>query len=455
MPYRKVLPPSVEEGYFAYLSNINMKKVKIYSVHEGSIVFPRIPIMRLEGPLGAIQLLETSILNLCNYASLITTNATRFRSAAGPGKTLLEFGLRRAQGPDGAMSASRYSFMGGFDGTSNVLAGCLYNIPVSGTHAHSFVVSYNSLSELSSRYLDDIDVVEEIMQLRRENNWLHTNEGELAAFLGYAMAFPKNFLALIDTYDTLRSGILNFCAVAIVLFRLGYYPLGVRLDSGDLAYLSKECRRIMKDVGVKYGFDLGACKIVASNDINEDVLHSLNDQSHEIDSFGIGTNLVTCQSQPALGMVFKLVEINGKPRIKLSNDIEKITLPGAKEVYRLIGVEGVPLLDLVIRVGESPPMTGKRIMCRHPFDEKKRAYVTPQDVIPLHYLFWDGENGGVQVKLPTLEELKFFVNSQLTLMREDHLRTLNATPYKVSVSTELYTFLHDLWSREVPIVELK
>lgn len=136
---------------------------------------------------------------------------------------------------------------------------------------------------------------------------------------------------------------------------------------------------------------------MASNDINEDVLHSLNDQGHEIDSFGIGTHLVTCQAQPALGMVYKLVEINGKPRIKLSQDLEKVTIPGTKECYRLIGVEGVPLVDLIIRVGETPPQVGKRIMCRHPFEEKKRAFVTPQDVIPLHYLFWDGENGGIQV----------------------------------------------------------
>lgn len=320
------------------------------------------------------------------------------------------------------------------------------------------MVSFSSLSELDfpeSRTIDGIDMIEEVQKIRRENNWMSTNEGELTAFISYAVSFPNGFLALVDTYDTLSSGVPNYCCVAIALYRLGYQPIGIRLDSGDLSYLSKEARNIFQTIGAKYDFNLGGSKIVASNDINEAVLLSLNEQGHEVDVYGIGTNLVTCQAQPALGMVFKLVEVKKTPRIKLSQDIGKITIPGRKEAFRLIGTDGVPILDMMIRSGESPPQIGKRMMCRHPFDEKKRAYVTPSDVIPLHYCFWDGEKGGIQITPPSLDELKHFVQSQLTLMREDHLRPLNPTPYKVSVSSELYSFMHDLWMREFPIAEFK
>lgn len=307
----------------------------------------------------------------------------------------------------------------------------------------------------------------------------------------------------------------------------------------------------------KYGSNLSSCKIVASNDINEPVLHSLREQGHEIDCFGIGTNLVTCQAQPALGMVYKLVEINGVPRIKLSQDMAKVTLPGAKEAYRLIGSEGVPLLDVIVRVGEPRPAPGKRVLCRHPFDEKKRAWATPSAVIPLLRLVWKGaaatleeklttdaafaaaalaatggggaglghpaglafippeESGLVPVsddtlaaaasssgsssttassssaakadgpagtdgpasasggagasllspsvlpagvnlraKFPPAKDVRQYVKAQLAWFREDHLRPVNPTPYKVSVSADLFHFCHDLWMKEVPIAEL-
>ena len=163
----------------------------------------------------------------------------------------------------------------------------------------------------------------------------------------------------MDTYDTLSSGVPNFICVALALRELGYVAKGIRLDSGDLAYLSKEARRLFRAADARYGSSLHSCTVVASNDINEAVLLSLNDQGHEIDAFGVGTNLVTCQAQPALGMVYKLVEINGVPRIKLSQDVGKVTIPGAKEAYRLIGTEGVPLLDVLVRVGEARPVAGR------------------------------------------------------------------------------------------------
>ncbi len=392
-----------------------------------------------------------------------------------------------------------------------------------------------------------------MLKYKRELGYTIPSIGELSAFIAFAQAFPNNFLALLDTYDTLQSGLPNFICVALALIEIGRKPVGVRLDSGDLAYLSKETRRTFRKVDAIYGTNLaGSCTIVASNDINEAVLLSLADQGHEIDTFGIGTNLVTCQAQPALGMVFKLVEINGSPRIKLSQDMAKVTMPGAKEVYRLLGSDGVPLLDVIIRAGETRPMPGRRMLCRHPFDETKRVYVTPKAVIPLLRLVWKGSKASVaemltsdpiiattafnaataaaatpaastaangaaasasaasvaqaehataphvppasglltvadgpasastaaaataadkdaaviapsslptdvnlRARFPNLQGLKEFVQSQLALMREDHLRPLNPTPYKVSVSPELFHYIHDLWMKEVPIAELE
>jgi nicotinate phosphoribosyltransferase len=195
--------------------------------------------------------------------------------------------------------------------------------------------------------------------------------------------------------------------------------------------------------------------ITASNDINERVLNALNDQGHEIDAYGIGTHLVTCQAQPALGMVYKLVEINGSPRIKLSQDPSKVTIPGRKDAYRLVGSNGSPLLDLMINSTEKPPAVGQKLLCRNPFDELRRAYVTPSEVIPLHQLVWDGANGGVVGTLPTLKERRDHVAAQFELIREDVVRSLNPTPYKVSVSCDLYDFIHELWMKEFPVQELE
>lgn len=239
------------------------------------------------------------------------------------------------------------------------------------------------------------------LQYRRDLGFTLSSLGELAAFISFAQAFPDNFLALVDTYDTLSSGVPNYICVALALKSIGLKPVGIRLDSGDLAWYSKEARRMMREVDERLGLDgfLAASRIVASNDINEAVLNALNEQKHEIDVYGIGTNLVTCQSQPALGMVFKLVEINGVPRIKLSQEATKITIPARKEVYRLIGAEGVPILDLIIRAGEPQPQPGRRILCRHPFDEKRRAYVTPTAVLPLLRLVWKGGRARLEESL--------------------------------------------------------
>ncbi|KAK6152732.1 hypothetical protein DH2020_012371 [Rehmannia glutinosa] len=377
---------SIEDCKSRKLNALCWKNVEIHAISEGFVVFPKIPLMRIEGPVAVVQLLETSFVNLINYASLVATNAARHRFVAGKSKLLLEFGLRRAQGPDGGISASKYCYMGGFDATSNVAAGKLFGIPLRGTHSHAFVSSFMSPDEITEKSLQSCDgsnVCEDFIssvqawlsKLKRSHVlggiFGETNQSELAAFVSYALAFPKNFLALVDTYDVMRSGVPNFCAVALALNDLGYKAVGIRLDSGDLAYLSCESRRFFQAIDKEFGvLDFGKTSITASNDLNEVTLDALNKQGHEIDAFGIGTHLVTCYGQPALGVVFKLVEINNQPRIKLSEDVSK---------------------------------AGERILCRHPFNESKRAYVVPQRVEELMKCFWPGRSGtysGVLVAAP-------------------------------------------------------
>lgn len=456
LDYVRSVMPRCDEGFYRWLGSVDCSQVRIHAVPEGSVVFPNIPLIIVEGPLAVAQLLETTMLTLVNYPSLVATNAARFRLAAGKDKYLVEFGLRRAQGPDGGVSASRYCYLGGFDATSNVLAGKLFGIPVRGTHAHAFVSSFLGLDDLKQATIVDssgreADFVEMVMSCRRELGFIHTNEGELASFIAYAQAFPSGFLALVDTYDTLRSGVPNFLAVALALHRLGYRPIGIRLDSGDLAFLSRAARRLFREVSERASVPFERLTIMASNDLDEATLLSLNQQGHEIDAFGIGTNLVTCETQPALGCVYKLVEVNGQPRIKLSQDLTKVTIPGRKEAYRLIGVEGLALVDLLIQAGEEAPKPGERILCRHPFAEAKRAYVTPSEVIQLHQCIWDGQAR----RLPSLDEARAHLKEQLATMRQDHLRPLNPTPYKVSVSDKLYEFVHRLWMQEAPIAEVR
>jgi nicotinate phosphoribosyltransferase len=235
---------------------------------------------------------------------------------------------------------------------------------------------------------------------------------------------------------------------------LGYKSLGIRIDSGDLAYLSKIARETFQSIaqhydGVQWFKDL---MIVASNDINEDTILSLEKQGHEIDCFGIGTHLVTCQKQPALGCVYKLVEIDEKPTIKLSQDVEKVTMPGKKNAYRLYSNDGHALIDLMLRQDEKAPQVNQKVLCRHPFQESKRAWVIPSKVEDLYRLVWAG--GKAVLPRPTLVEIRQKVQLSLQTLRQDHKRSLNPTPYKVGVSDRLYTFIHDLWLENQPIGEL-
>ncbi|KAI5635595.1 nicotinate phosphoribosyltransferase [Phthorimaea operculella] len=510
----QTLPGNIEPEFFTYLKSITCKDIKLSAIEEGSVVFPRVPLLRVEGPLIIAQLLETTLLTLVNFASLMATNAARYRMVAGKNVSLLEFGLRRAQGPDGGLSASKYAYVGGFDGTSNVLAGKMFNIPVKGTHAHSFVTSFSTLDDIhtvSLRHAETgatLDLLELSLEWRRRVSAVidispeAASEGELAALISYALAFPSGFLALVDTYDvkrynfqglqsrhrqrmnghsgynsncgtngpvqnspiplthgtstverTLRSGLLNFAAVALALNDCGYRAVGIRIDSGDLAYLSVLARETFEKVADAFQLPWFAkLTIVASNDINEETILSLNEQGHKIDCFGIGTHLVTCQRQPALGCVYKLVEINGQPRIKLSQDVGKVTIPGHKEAYRLFGADGHALIDLLQRSSEPPPEVGQKVLCRHPFQESKRAYVIPSKVEHLYKEYWS--DGRICTMPKPLSEVRERVHLSLRTLRQDIKRNLNPTPYKVAVSDDLYSFIHDLWLQNAPIGEL-
>jgi len=507
------------EFFDDYLANLDCSEVVVHAMKEGSMVFPRVPLITVTAPLGIGNMIETTMLTLVNYPSLVATNASRMVVAARgqfweenagalpprshqsspelidndvagstrrapPRKSMqlpeggpadftrrkpkcVEFGLRRAQGPDGGFSASKYTHIGGFHATSNVLAGKILNMPIGGTHAHSFVMSYTSLDlvvDAKVKRANGEEGSDEEMVLllplvrkyQQELGWHDTNEGEMAAFIGYACSFPNSFLCLIDTYDTLQSGLRNFIMVALALDDLGHTPRGIRLDSGDLSYLSLEVEYHFHEFGDKYDrpffYDLD---IVASNDINESVLHSLNKQGHAITMFGIGTNLVTCQNQPALGCVYKLVEIDDKPRIKLSNDLEKVLIPGQKIAYRLFGESGWPLLDYMVGIHEeSRPAVGERVLCRHPFIEQKRVAVIPSRVVKLHSLVFDGKNGIVG-ELPSITESRQFVNDQINNTRADLLRYVNPGEYKVSVSQDTFQFLHSMWQKETPVQELR
>ncbi|KAH8074757.1 nicotinate phosphoribosyltransferase [Aureococcus anophagefferens] len=395
--YLRTLLPRPEDEFFEWIRSVDCSKVQIYAVREGTVVFPKRAAASRGAAAGCARPEPTLV-------AQVTTNAARMRLAAGPDKKLLEFGLRRAQGPDGGVSASRYAFQGGFDGTSNVLAGRLFpDLPVSGTHSHAFVQSYITGDELDADgVLGGVNLAEAALTWRRRlgyedagrgsasfslpprrtpTRFRSLHAGEFAAFVANALANPTNFVALVDTYSTLETGLKNFVTVALALKECGFAPKGVRIDSGDLAYLSRESRALFAGVvdafrGTRHEATaacLEAVSIVASNDINETVLLSLKEQGHAIDCYGIGTHLVTCQAQPALGCVYKLVEIDGEPCIKLSNEIAKTTIPGAKSIYRLVSSADVMLLDLLVPFSHAPPEVGERILCRHPFDHQKRA----------------------------------------------------------------------------------
>ena len=304
--------PMFTEGFLSFLSDFRMS-VTVRAVPEGELVFPREPMVRVEGPVIDCQLLETALLNLVNFQTLVATKAARVAQAA-EGHAVSDFGLRRAQGPDGGLAVARASYVGGATSTSNVLAGKIYGIPVFGTHAHSWVMAFPS---------------------------------ELEAFRAFARTMPKNCVLLVDTYDV-REGVRNAITVAREMEAVGERLSAIRIDSGDLAKLSKYARKAFDDAGLSY------VKISASNDLDEYTIQSLFAQGAPIDSFGVGTKLATCDPQPSLGGVYKLSASRSvsdaawTPVIKLSEQAYKRTIPGVKRVLRHYDENGCPMGDLIL-----------------------------------------------------------------------------------------------------------
>ena len=305
-----------DEDFLRYLRDLRFTG-DINAVPEGTLVFPGEPILQVIAPLTQAQLLETTLLNIINHQTLIATKASRVVQAAAGG-SVLEFGLRRAQGPDAGIYGARAAIIGGCDATSNVLTAQMFGIPVRGTHAHSWVMSFPS---------------------------------ELEAFRAYAEIFPDGCLLLVDTYDTLKSGVPNAIEVFRELRARGYEPQGIRLDSGDMAYLSRMSRQMLDEAGFPQA------KICASGDLDEEVIWDLKAQGACIDIWGVGTRLITSQNTPALGGVYKLAaeEVDGvmQPRIKISENPAKITNPGLKKLYRVYDKkDGRALADLIALADE-------------------------------------------------------------------------------------------------------
>ncbi|CDJ41201.1 nicotinate phosphoribosyltransferase, putative [Eimeria tenella] len=326
--------------------------------------------------------------------------------------------------PDGALSASRYAYLGTFDGTSNLQAAYEFGIPLAGTMSHAFVSSFASFKDL---------------KVKPSSLGLDFPEA----------TFPENFLALVDTYNTLSSGIPNFLSVALAMFQRGQKPKGLRVDSGDLAYLSREAREQFRQCENALGFPFSGLLIVVSNDLNEAAITALNDEGHEADVFGIGTNVVTCQSQPALGVVYKLVELEGKPCMKLSEDVEKTSLPTAKAAYRLYNKAGIPSVDLIQSANMPPPLCGRQLFCKDLYADKKRCFFVPTAVEELLVLFL--EKGRIAAEPDDLQTCRARCINQLQLFRADHLRLHSPTEYKVSTSEEYYKFFHEMWNATAPI----
>ncbi|PKD21456.1 nicotinate phosphoribosyltransferase [Salegentibacter salinarum] len=378
-----------DDDFLEYLKDFKFRG-NIYSVQEGDVVFPTRPILQVEANIIEAQIIETILLNLLNFQTLIATKASRIKLVSGE-RTLLDFGLRRAQGP-GGYYATRAAIIGGFNGTSNVIAGRDFNIPVSGTMAHSFIQSY-----------DD----------------------ELSAFRDFAEGRPKDCVLLVDTYDTLKSGVPNAIKVAKEMEEHGQKLMAIRLDSGDLAYLSKQSRKILDSAGLDY------VKIAASNQLDENVIKSLLEQGAKIDVFGVGTNLVIGSPDAALDGVYKLAYSNGKPRIKISESIVKVTLPHKKQVYRLRDTEGNCVGGDLVALFEEENI--KNMI--HPFEPYKQMRIDSLEKEALLKPVMD--NGENKLEEKSLQEIAEYSKDRLAELSIEYKRFNNPHIYKVGISEAL------------------
>ena len=387
-----------DEGFLATLAAWEWA-CDVDAVPEGTVVFPNAPILRARGPLWQAQLVETLLLNILNFQSLVATKAARVCLAAG-GEDVLEFGLRRAQGPDGALAASRAAFVGGVAATSNVLAGMRYGIPVRGTHAHSWVMAFPT---------------------------------ELEAFAAYAEALPNNVVFLVDTYGTLE-GVRHAVEAGAKLRERGYRVAGVRLDSGDLAYLSIEARKILDDAGFH------DTAILATNDLDEHLITSLKTQGAKITVWGVGTRLVTAYDQPALGGVYKLGAIRPTPaagwqrRLKLSEQTAKISTPGILGVRRFRSADGLFAADM-IHDEEISPADARTII--DPADPLRRKTL-PADALVEELLVPIFRAGKRVYDCPPLAASRQRTADQLAALHPGTRRLLNPHTYPVGLEPGLH-----------------
>ncbi len=393
-----------KEDFLHYLSGFHFSG-DIYAIPEGTVVFPKEPLLKVVAPIMEAQLVETAILNIINHQSLIATKTSRIVFAAN-GDGIMEFGLRRAQGPDAGLYGARAAMIGGCVGTSNVLAGQMFDVPVMGTHAHSWIMSFPD---------------------------------EYTAFKTYAEMYPDNCTLLVDTYDTLKSGVPNAIRV-FQEFKDAGKPLikyGIRLDSGDLAYLSKEARKMLDDAGFP------EATICASNDLDEFLLHDLKMQGAAIDSWGVGTNLITSKDCPSFGGVYKLAAIQNAegefvPKIKISENTEKITNPGNKTIYRIYEKESGKIKADLICFTDEVIDPEQDLLLFDPLETWKKTklaggtYTVREILVPVF------KNGECLYKSPSLKEIAAYCREEKDTLWDETKRLFYPHRVYVDLSQKLY-----------------
>ena len=393
-----------KENFLHYLSGFHFSG-DIYAIPEGTVVFPKEPLLKVVAPIMEAQLVETAILNIINHQSLIATKTSRIVFAAN-GDGIMEFGLRRAQGPDAGLYGARAAMIGGCVGTSNVLAGQMFDVPVMGTHAHSWIMSFPD---------------------------------EYTAFKTYAEIYPDNCTLLVDTYDTLKSGVPNAIRV-FQEFKDTGKPLikyGIRLDSGDLAYLSKEARKMLDEAGFP------EATICASNDLDEFLLHDLKMQGAAIDSWGVGTNLITSKDCPSFGGVYKLAAIQNEkgefvPKIKISENTEKITNPGNKTIYRIYEKASGKIKADLICFADEVIDPKQDLLLFDPMDTWKKTklaggtYTVREILLPIF------KNGECLYKSPTLKEIAAYCREEKDTLWDETKRLFYPHRVYVDLSQKLY-----------------
>lgn len=399
-----------KEDFLHYLSGFHFSG-DIYAIPEGTVVFPKEPLLKVVAPIMEAQLVETAILNIINHQSLIATKTSRIVFAAN-GDGIMEFGLRRAQGPDAGLYGARAAMIGGCVGTSNVLAGQMFDVPVMGTHAHSWIMSFPD---------------------------------EYTAFKTYAEMYPDNCTLLVDTYDTLKSGVPNAIRV-FQEFKDAGKPLikyGIRLDSGDLAYLSKEARKMLDEAGFP------EATICASNDLDEFLLHDLMMQGAAIDSWGVGTNLITSKDCPSFGGVYKLAAIQNEkgefvPKIKISENTEKITNPGNKTIYRIYEKASGKIKADLICFADEVIDPKQDLLLFDPMDTWKKTklaggtYTVREILLPIF------KNGECLYKSPTLKEIAAYCREEKDTLWDETKRLFYPHRVYVDLSQKLYAVKQSL-----------